>query len=229
MRLKMIGRVVLTGLLISSFLVVFAGCGIAKREDTPVVIEDTTKETETEQTTEEIETETETERDTTGYFSYTKGGITFRIPHLFGELEGNTGSANQDAQSTNFYAETGDQLSMLNFLVFDTSAEEISEEDFENDHSVILMNQFMSFEESESMTDVVMGKGDYFELDCGLYAANCEGGFTMDEIPIDVIVTAINYPETKTLLLIFLYQSEYSEKDYTEIYTEMIQEAELAD
>ena len=163
---------------------------------------------------------TSTEKETRtadAYNNVEEGGLSFRMPDYFGEPE-------MSGDVKNYYAETGNGIAVLQMYSVDGI---LSEDDFESDCKEIYDSYVSGMKDSDNITDFMEGGADEETLNCGLHCMIYRYSFTMSDVGCNTIMTMINNTESNKVIMTAITQSEQSEYDYTDAYTEMIDTCEL--
>jgi len=151
------------------------------------------------------------------YNTVEEGGLRFQMPDYFGDPE-------MSGDVKNYYAETGDSLVDLQLSSFDGV---LDEDDFESECDEIYDSYVTEMKDSGEIEDFEDGTTDYTYTYCGLYCMVYTYSFTVSDVECNTIMTMINNTEAGKVVMVSITQSEQSEYDYTDVYTEMVDTCEI--
>lgn len=156
-------------------------------------------------------------RTADGYNTVEEGGLSFQLPDYFGE-------PSKDGDVSNYYAEKGNGLTVIQFFSFDGLMDEA---DMESDGKNIYDSYVSGLTDSNEVTDFQDKSADEVELANGLKAMFYTYTFTMSGVDCVSLLTMINNPESNMVVGATLTQSSESEYDYIDAYTEMVENCEV--
>lgn len=151
------------------------------------------------------------------YNTVEEGGLRFRMPDYFGDPE-------MSGDVKNYYAEKGNALTVLQMYSVDGI---LDEDSFESDCKEVYDSYVSGIKDSDGVTDFQEGDAADATLDCGLHCMIYTYSFTMSDVSCNTILTLINNTESNKVIMTSITQSQQSEYDYTDVYTEMIDTCEL--
>lgn len=151
------------------------------------------------------------------YNTVEEGGLSFQFPDYFGEPE-------MSGDVKNYYAETGKGTTMLQINSIDGI---LDEDDLESDCQEVYDAYATGIKESEDITDFREGSSEPVTLDCGLHGMEYKYSFKMSDIGCNATVTLINNTESDKVVFVSIIQSDQSEYDYADAYTELVDTCEI--
>ena len=156
-------------------------------------------------------------RTADSYNTVEEGGLSFQMPDYFGDPE-------MSGDVKNYYAETGNSLTVLQMYSIDGL---LDEDSFESDCKEVYDSYVSGLRDSEDIEDFQEGSSDDVTLDCGLHCMIYTYSFTMSDVGCNTILTLINNTESNKVIMTSIIQSEQSEYDYTDAYSEMMDTCEI--
>ncbi len=156
-------------------------------------------------------------RTADGYNTIEEGGLSFQLPDYFGD-------PGMDGNVSNYYAEKGNGLTVMQFFSVDGL---MDEDDLESDGKEIFDSIVAALKDSSELTDFQNKSSDEGVLANGLEGMCYTYTFTMSGVDCVSLLTMINNTETNTVVAAQLTQSLESEYDYIDAYTEMVENCDL--
>ena len=152
-----------------------------------------------------------------GYTTIEEGGLNFRMPNYFGEPE-------MTGNIKNYYAERGDGLSVFQIYSSDGT---LSDENFEDESRTVYDSYVSGMKSSDSITDFQDGRSEDVTLNNGLRCRRFTYSFKVSDIQCSSVLTMISNSGANKVIMASITQSEQSEYDYLDAYTEMIDTCEI--
>lgn len=152
-----------------------------------------------------------------GYTTIEEGGLNFRMPDYFGEPE-------MTGNIRNYYAERGDGLSVFQIYSSDGT---LSDENFEDESRTVYDSYVSGMKSSDSITDFQDGQSEDVTLNNGLRCRRFTYSFKVSDIQCSSVLTMISNSGANKVIMASITQSEQSEYDYIDVYTEMMDTCEI--